>query len=1504
MDQFKKTSSFDMTHCEVENTSDPDQPDCHGKSTPRNATECIHPTVDNMNPHDEGSNSQPKRGAEGSQDAILSKLGILDSAVDPTSPSFDFEIWSHTLVNLRDGLSVPTPPRSGFAFRDLTVNGSGPAVEQQHTIWTLLTFPFRFWDWIQPKRSKTILQGLDGVVQKGELLLVLGRPGSGCSTFLKTITGEMRSLELDPASILHYTGIPHNIMVKHFKGELIYNQELDEHLPYLTVGETLEFAASMRTPRTRLPRVTRTDRIKHVVEVMLTVFGLSHTRNTLVGNDYVRGVSGGERKRVSIAETALSEAAISAWDNSTRGLDAESARHFVCRLRTLSDCETQCAFTWHGGLKTNYLAVTQSANAAAIYQSSQAIVDLFDKILVLYEGRAIFFGRAASASEYFERMGWQHHARQSSGDFVTAITNPAQRIAREGHENLVPRTPEEFERYWHESSDYTSILEEIEQYQKDFCLKWESTQREFELIRHQLKAKGMLHRASQTLSFPMQTALCARRATQQIWNDKSSTLTTLIGEIVVALVVGSIFYGTEETSGAFFSYGSVLFFSVLLNVLMSVTDTHSLYKGRSVVRKQASYAFYRSSADALASVLVDIPVKLVVGTCFNIILYFLSGLATTASQFFIFFLFVFVTTLAMSMVFRTIAAATGTLPQAMAISGFLILALVTYTGFVLPGPYMHPWFKWISFINPLSYAFEALLVNQAHGTDYPCSNLVPPYQNLTGDTFICLVPGSVAGETSVNGDAWFETSYDYSYSHLWRNLGINLGFLFFFLLTYLLASELNVNSSTGREVLVFLRGRLPSTMAKSDSKLKGRADAERPLVVSSLPLEVDVNKAASMQVDRETFSWRKVNVDVMIRGDSKRLLHNACGWVKPGSLTALMGVSGAGKTTLLNALAQRIPSGGVQGEFYVDWKLLPASFKSDVGYVQQQDVHLETSTVREALRFSAMLRQPPGVPKSQKLAFVDEIIHILSMDDFADAVVGLPGKGLNVEQRKRLSIGVELAGKPPLLLFLDEPTSGLDSQSSEAILTLLQKLASGGVGVFCTIHQPSAMLFQRFDRLLLMARGGKVAYFGDIGENSETVLGYFGDRGARRCTDAENPADYLLDLIGNTDTMEFDWPCLWDRSAEANEVSTKLERMTRPSSTRRPDESHVVQAPQRGAYSVPLLSQIPIVCVRTFQHHWRSTSYIASKFTLGVAGSLFISLSFFQPGQSVRGVQNAIFSILMVYAMFSSLVQQIMPKFFLQRTIYEVRERHSNMYSGVVLILANILAEIPYHVVLGVMTFAIFNYTVFGIRSSEDQGLVLLFFIYFYILAGTFAHMVVAPLPDATTAGRVVTILFSMMILFAGVFQPPTALPGFWIFMYRVSPMTYLVGGVAVSGLSGDPIVCSQAELGVFEPPTDETCGSYMQSYLEQGAPGTLLNPDATTSCSYCPLQYADQVLALSGMYYDDRWRDWGLGFIYITFNIAAVFAFYYMFSLRVWGLWIEKLADTRRQKTVRYAHT
>ena len=137
---------------------------------------------------------------------------------------------------------------------------------------------------------------------------------------------------------------------------------------------------------------------------------------------------------------------------------------------------------------------------------------------------------------------------------------------------------------------------------------------------------------------------------------------------------------------------------------------------------------------------------------------------------------------------------------------------------------------------------------------------------------------------------------------------------------------------------------------------------------------------------------------------------------------------------------------------------------------------------------------------------------MLGMEDFSEAIVGNPGEGLNVEQRKLLTIGVELAAKPALLLFLDEPTSGLDSQSSWSIIAFLRKLADNGQAVLSTIHQPSAILFQEFDRLLFLAKGGKTVYFGDIGKDSRTLLDYFEAAGARKCDDEENPAEYMLEI--------------------------------------------------------------------------------------------------------------------------------------------------------------------------------------------------------------------------------------------------------------------------------------------------------------------------------------------------------------------------------------------------------
>lgn len=244
-----------------------------------------------------------------------------------------------------------------------------------------------------------------------------------------------------------------------------------------------------------------------------------------------------------------------------------------------------------------------------------------------------------------------------------------------------------------------------------------------------------------------------------------------------------------------------------------------------------------------------------------------------------------------------------------------------------------------------------------------------------------------------------------------------------------------------------------------------------------------------------------------------------------------------------------------------------------------------------------------------------------------------------------------------------------------------------------------------------------------------------------------------------------------------------------------------------------------------------------------------------------------------------------MPRFVIQRDLYEVRERPSKSYSWAAFLISNVIVEIPYQILLGVVVWACYYYPIFGAaQPGERQGLILIYCIQFFIFASTFAHLVIAALPDAQTAGQIATLMFALTLTFNGVMQAPSALPGFWIFMYRVSPLTYMVAGIASTGLQGREIICSDREANIFQPPAGSTCGEYLAPYLT-AAPGRLYNPAATADCTYCALSSADQFLAGSEIFYGQRWRNYGIGWAYIVFNIAGATLLYYGFRVRHWNV-------------------
>ncbi|KAK9372202.1 ABC-2 type transporter-domain-containing protein [Lipomyces chichibuensis] len=723
---------------------------------------------------------------------------------------------------------------------------------------------------------------------------------------------------------------------------------------------------------------------------------------------------------------------------------------------------------------------------------------------------------------------------------------------------------------------------------------------------------------------------------------------------------------------------------------------------------------------------------------------------------------------------------------------------------------------------------------------------------------------------------YIRLSFDYKESHLWRNLGIVWAYVVFFCAVYLTATEYISAAKSKGEVLVFKRGQLPPAANSADDEENALSHDKENIESDSWSHEVNLLKQTDI------FFWKDVCYDIKIKGEPRRLLNVVDGFVKPGTLTALMGASGAGKTTLLDVLASRVHMGVVTGEMLVNGRQRNSSFQHKTGYVQQRDLHLSTSTVREALTFSAVLRQPAEIPRTERIAYVDEVIRILEMESYADAVVGVPGEGLNVEQRKRLTIGVELAAKPELLLFLDEPTSGLDSQTAWSICSLMRKLANNGQAILCTIHQPSAVLFQEFDRLLFLVNGGKTVYFGEIGENSKTLTSYFERNGSHHCPPNANPAEWMLEVVGAApgSVAVKDWAEVWMESPERAAARAEIDQM-REELSKLPLKSDETSTKE---FSVGYAEQFLTVLKRVCEQYYRTPSYIWSKVGLVTSTGLFIGFSYWNAGTSLQGLQNQMFAIFMLFMIFGTLCSQMMPHFVTQRSLYEVRERPSKTYSWQTFIAANIVAEIPWQIVCAVTTYFTWYYPIGLYKNAEPThqvhergGLMFLLIVGFLIFTSTFAHMAVAGIEIADTAANIANLCFSLCVTFCGVLAGPTSLPGFWIFMYRVSPFTYLVDAMLSVAVANTQVHCSDIELHSFDPIVNLTCGEYMAPYMSNYG-GQIMNPEATSECKFCSVSSTNAFLASVSSNYSHRWRNFGFIWVYIVFNIfGAIFMYWLM---------------------------
>eukprot|EP01018_Ginkgo_biloba_P025422 Gb_41757 [translate_table: standard] len=485
-----------------------------------------------------------------------------------------------------------------------------------------------------------------------------------------------------------------------------------------------------------------------------------------------------------------------------------------------------------------------------------------------------------------------------------------------------------------------------------------------------------------------------------------------------------------------------------------------------------------------------------------------------------------------------------------------------------------------------------------------------------------------------------------------------------------------------------------------------------------------------------------------------QLLRDVDGAFRPGVLTALMGVSGAGKTTLMDVLAGRKTGGYIEGDIKISgFPKRQETFARISGYCEQNDIHSPQVTVKESLTFSVFLRLPTEIDKETKIAFVDEVMQLVELDSLKDALVGLPGvTGLSTEQRKRLTIAVELVANPSII-FMDEPTSGLDARAAAIVMRTVRNTVDTGRTVVCTIHQPSIDIFEAFDELLLLKRGGQVIYAGPLGRNSHKIIEYFeAIPGVPKIKDKYNPATWMLEVSSVAVELHLgiDFAEHYKSSPLYQRNKALLKEVSVPA-------SGVEDLYFPTQYSQSFFEQFKSCLWKQWRTYWQSPNYNSIRFVFTLVVALIFGTIFWNIG-SKRDNNSNLFIIL--GAMYGAVLflgisncSTVQPVVAIERTVF-YRERAAGMYSAMPYALAQATRKFCWFLFINFYTFLYFTY---------------------------YGMMAVAVTPNHQVASIVAAAFYSLFNLFSGFFIPRPKIPKWWIWYYWICPVAWTVYGLIAS---------------------------------------------------------------------------------------------------------------------------
>ncbi|KAJ5683807.1 uncharacterized protein N7477_000152 [Penicillium maclennaniae] len=1231
--------------------------------------------------------------------------------------------------------------RLGVTWSNLTVKANSPEAAVKENFFTQFNLVQRVRDFRTKPPLKTILNNSHGCVKPGEMLLVLGRPGSGCTTLLKILANRRRGYHSIDGDVC-YGSMTHK-EAEPYRSQIVMNTEDELFFPTLTVDQTMKFVSRLKVPHNRPDGMNPQEYEEYIRTFLMKSMSISHTSDT-------------KREHPSTAGTTALE-----------GLDASTALDWTKALRTMTDI----------------LGVT---TIVTLYQPGNGIYELFNKVLVLDEGKQLFYGPTREARPFMEELGFICRDGANVADFLTGVTVPTEREIRPGYESTFPRTGNEILAHYQQAE-----VRERMALENDFPSSKDAVQNTaFFQESVTLEKDQGLSRSPLTVAFHKQVLACVVRQYQIIWGDKPTLFIKQGSNVIQALLAGSLFYNAPATSAGLFTKGGGLFFSILYNCLMAMSEVTDSFTGRPVLIKHKSFAYYHPAAFCIAQIAADIPIILFSITIFGIVMYFMVGLTVSASAFFTYWASLFIITMCITAMFRACGATFNTLDGASKISGLLISATVLYTGYMIQYPKMHGWFIWLFWIDPIAYSFESLMGNEFHDKTIDCvgSNLIPngPGYNDTNHQSCAGISGAIPGEVSLTGDEYLK-ALSYSHGHVWRNFGVVWCWWLLFVLITVVATNLWRDMAEAATLLI------------PRERLQARKQRVLDVEGQSQPVGTTHEGGGNANIDGQlirntsVFTWKNLTYTVPTPSGDRILLDNVHGYIKPGMLGALMGSSGAGKTTLLDVLAQRKTDGTIHGSIMVDGRPLPLSFQRSAGYCEQLDVHepFATNSLPCFANRAMYLRE-------EKLAYVNTIIQLLELEDIADTLIGKIGAGLSIEQRKRVTIGVELVAKPSILIFLDEPTSGLDGQSAYNTVRFLRKLADVGQAILVTIHQPSAQLFAQFDTLLLLARGGKTVYFGDIGDHATTLKGYFARQGLV-CPPETNPAEFMIDVTSGHLSQGRDWHQIWLEAPECGLRASELEQIIADAAAK----PSAIENDNGSEFATSLWEQTKIVTHRMNVALFRNTDYVNNKILLHIILALFNGFSFWKIGPTVSGLQLRLFAIFNYVFVAPGVINQLQPLFIDRRDIYDAREKKSRMYSWIAFVTGLIVSEIPYLVISAVLYFLCWYYTIGFPRDSNKAGatfFVMLIYEFVYTGIGQF---IAAYAPTAVFASLANPLIIGSLLLFCGTFVPYSGIQAFWRYwMYYLNPFNYLIGSLLVFTNFDSKVECAESEFAVFDPPS------------------------------------------------------------------------------------------------------